>query len=311
VPALNADQIAAAVADLYVRAPYAAVNRRAVDPVWGTEPRFALFSYIPSPTAVADTDGLFGVAKVRGVFFTQEEADKRAEQLVRDVDSANSIFSCLVGVPFPIATSGFARELKQVDVDKAVDAVTETREREKQTRDRREMRDIEKRREALLADVDAAKPVDPQETYGMNRVKLAQLRVHLAELTKKTREARALKARVIERLRADAADDPRLESNYMEKVLESRRAAHIPVEMDLTGYMLYMSQPIDADDDDEEERNVASAARGRDAVEEEEATTSAGGGHADEDAGPWRDHTTQRIGEKNVNFLYPQKKKRS
>lgn len=111
------------------------VNRRFVDPPRAGEPKFALFSYIDHPDVdmikfldeikdslkpkykkqltelQARPQLVKGVGKIRGAYVTQQEAETRAEEIVRDIDSANSVFTCIVGVPFPLLLRGCPRKL--------------------------------------------------------------------------------------------------------------------------------------------------------------------------------------------------------
>ena len=64
-----------------------------------------LVSFFPSKGATPDSDGVFGMLKVRGTFQTQDEADLRAEYLIRNVDSFHSVYHTYVGRPFPLAST--------------------------------------------------------------------------------------------------------------------------------------------------------------------------------------------------------------
>ena len=55
---------------------------------------YGLISFVPSKGATPDTDGDFGMLKIRGTFSTEDEAMLRAEYLIRNGDSYHSIYSC-------------------------------------------------------------------------------------------------------------------------------------------------------------------------------------------------------------------------
>ena len=54
--------------------------------------------------------------KVRGSYETEDEADARAETLIRTVDSYHKIFTAFVGKPFPATTSsdGLPIQMKSI-----------------------------------------------------------------------------------------------------------------------------------------------------------------------------------------------------
>ncbi len=77
----------------------------------------AIVSFIPSSGAKPDKDNIYGMMKVRGVYATEEEANERAEFIIRNVDSYHEIFHCKVGRPFPITDSNeFANTVKSIDI---------------------------------------------------------------------------------------------------------------------------------------------------------------------------------------------------
>ena len=99
-----------------------------------------LVSFFPSKGATPDSDGVFGMLKVRGTFATQDEADLRAEYLIRNVDSFHSLYHTYVGRPFPLAVNGkYISETKEVDIKKKIVETTSEEIRKKRDEERKEI----------------------------------------------------------------------------------------------------------------------------------------------------------------------------
>lgn len=252
VPALNDVDAASAVRDLVVdKFEYIKVNRHFVDPPMGyQEPKFALFSFIPT----RDDKKIIGVGKIRGVFHTAKEANERAEHIVKTVDSEHSIFTTLVGVPFPLVDTGFSKDVKEVDIDELSSQTNEKlkfEEKEKKLEQKLDEERAKKKREEIAAGEieDDIKP-EGLDQYVLNRVKLAQFYDRKLQYRDKMREMELAIEDVKEKLKEMYAENPDYEQQYMDKYTESRRKAHIPEEMDLDGFGKYMTLPINFDDDD-------------------------------------------------------------
>ena len=84
--------------------------------------QIGLVSFVPSKGATPDKDGFYGMMKIRGNYVNEEEANIKAEDLIRNVDSYHEIFHCKVGKPFPITNStNFSEEIKEIDIKKKSD----------------------------------------------------------------------------------------------------------------------------------------------------------------------------------------------
>jgi len=84
---------------------------------------FALISFIPSRNARPDSQGCFGVLKVRGTFPNMNEAERWAENLVRGYDSYSEIDITYVGKDFPIMAdnSMYCESTREIDVRKKIE----------------------------------------------------------------------------------------------------------------------------------------------------------------------------------------------
>ena len=120
-----------------------------------------------------------GVAKIRGAFFTSLEAEQKAEEIIKDVDSTNSIFTCLIGTPFPLVTEGFSDELNEVDIQNQTEHTISQNVREKRRKDQKEMNELKQQQDELMQDVTMDPAAQKEENYVTNRVKLAALKNEL------------------------------------------------------------------------------------------------------------------------------------
>lgn len=236
-----------AVSELIVKSSYRQINRKLIDPQKQGEHKYALFSFVKAPNATCDSDGFFGVAKIRGSFFTEEEAARRAEEIIRDVDSTNSIYTCLIGVPFPLVVKGCAEDLTEIDLRNKTENVISENVRAKRLSEQKEINEIKERRDALLKNEGKIDSIHPEEQYVEQRVKLAHLRYAINEHTSKLAECRELEKKVRTNLNECKERNPEFEINYMERYKRGRREVGISEEADVTGFMKYMADPIDPD----------------------------------------------------------------
>lgn len=237
---LSDAELTVAVDDLHVKdslLDYRKVNRKLVDPQISGEPKFALFSFIKSKD---ETDGVFGVGKIRGAFYTQDEADARAEELIRDTDSVNSIYTCKIGFPFPLVVKGFSDDVKEVDIRAKVEDTISLNVREKRKEDQKHIDALKEREENLKRDV-AKTAEDDEETYIEQRAKLAHLKYAIEQHRIQGEECEQLKNKVVKYLR----EHSEYEKTYLERYKSGRRAANIPEDTDVTGFMKFMGDDIE------------------------------------------------------------------
>lgn len=243
---LTQEECEIAIPTLYNQKPFRTVNRKLYDPVKHGEPRFALFSFAKASGATPDSDGFLGVAKIRGVFHTDQEAADRAEEIIRDVDSSNSIFTTLCGAPFPLVVRGCSQELSEVDISKKVDKIISDNVRAKRKAEAKEIEEIEERRKALVNDDGTInESEDPEDMYVQQRVKLAHLRYAIKEHGIKLRECSELEKTVRTNLNECKSLHPEYEENFVKRYKEGRRRAKIPESTDFGGFMKYFLDPID------------------------------------------------------------------
>jgi len=248
---LSKEECTAAVAELYTAyKQFRAVNRRFDDPYRYGEPRYVLFSYVKSAGATADKDGFLGVAKIRGAFHTEREAAEKAEDLIKNVDSTNSIYTAMMGVPFPLINKGHASELTEVDISNKIEKVISDNVKAKRKEEEKEIKAIEERRKALVTDdgVTITQSEDPAETYVQLRVKLAHLRYGIKEHTAKANECISMEKNVRQQIIESATKHPEYEDEFIKRYQAGRRKANVPENTDFGGFMKYLLDPINPDE---------------------------------------------------------------
>lgn len=268
-PSLDERQMEIAKTELIKSASmFPKVNRRFEDPIVPGQPKFALFSFVEFPDREMDEfislignhlpqdlrDRLRelkdrkcvvkGVGKIRGAFNTQEEAAVRAEEIVRDVDSTNTVYTCLIGTPFPLVSRGFSEEVVEVDLRSEVEHALATNVRNQRKREEKEMEEIKRREEELLRDSEKDPNADDQENYITHRVKLAHLKYSISQHSQKRSECVEKAKQCMEWLLKMKEAHPEYEEKYMEHYMKGRKAAHIKDEDTEHEFMKLMKDPL-------------------------------------------------------------------
>ena len=194
----------------------------------------ALVSFIPSKDAKPDKDNIYGMMKVRGVYPTEEEANERAEFIVRNIDSYHEIFHCKVGRPFPITDSNeFANTVKSIDIRKKTTELISEDILNKKREEKNEMMDIQQREKDLLEEskkAQAGEKMDVFDEYITMNIKRAQLLWTYKETQEKLKTMKTGYMTSVERIKELDEEFPDYKNQYKEKYMEARRQAGIPDE---------------------------------------------------------------------------------
>lgn len=231
-PALTTEQTALALQELNNNSfveRFPAVERRFVDPPIDLQ-TIGLISFVPAKGATPNEKGVYGFAKLRGNYPNPEEANERAEYLIRNVDSYHQIYHTYVGRPFPLTVSSdFSKEINRVDLRKEIsDGISED-VKKKREQEQREIKEIQDREQELLADVKKEKE-DLDDHYTTLRVKKAQLTWTCSETSKKIKQMHTLIAKARHEIEQLDRDHPELKDKYFDKYIDARRKAGLPVD---------------------------------------------------------------------------------
>lgn len=256
VDPLSNEQTADAVSSLYDNtaiSSFPRVERRYADPPIVNQ-NYALVSFVPSVDAKPDADGCYGCMKIRGVFASIDEADERAEYIIKNVDSYQSILTTFVGRPFPlIACDGekYGAKLNKVDVDKKTEQVISKDVKQKREQEHKEMADIKKREDNLKKDVKREiEEVPSEEIYTMLRVKRSQLIHTYVDNTKKMVELKKLIRDTDDEIKQLDDKDPKYKELYLEQYMNARRESGFDdTKIDQSDtFMKYLGDDINLDE---------------------------------------------------------------
>jgi len=250
---LTTDELVDASDALNKDLTFAKVDRRYCDPPISDQ-KIVLVSFMPSKTAKPDTDNIYGMMKVRGVFATENEANEYSEKLIREVDSLHEIYHAWVGRPFPVTNAtGYEKELKSIDIrKKTVDMISEDILSRRKS-DEKELHEIQDKEKRLLEESKKAQnnePLDPFDGYITEQVKRAQLIWTYKETQKKMVQIRDILKTSNKTIAEVEADNPEYLERYREKYMVARREAGIKDDDD--SFIKYLGiDRLDAEDNEE------------------------------------------------------------
>lgn len=225
---------------------YPVLERQFVDPPLQHQ-RYGLISFVPSKGAVPDKDGFFGFVKLRGHFETVEEAQERAETLIKTVDSYHGINIYHVGRPVPITQDAkYSERTTKVDLKtKTVSTISED-VKQKREKERSDMEEMKRRQDELLNEAKPDFVQDPYETYTMLRVKKAQLTWTYEETRKKLELVKnaIISARAeIAKMDSENAD---YSTQHLQRYMDARRSAGIPDDRTTDdSYLKYLVEDVE------------------------------------------------------------------
>ena len=135
---------------------------------------YCLHSFVPAPGARPDEQGFYGWMKCRGTFYTAEEANQRAEEIIRYVDSLHPITTSYCGRPFPLVKGKFIKDSIEINLNEKMKNDMGQALRAKKLQEQQAQKAVEERRKELLK-VSVSEAENSLETYTTLRVKLATL----------------------------------------------------------------------------------------------------------------------------------------
>lgn len=206
---------------------------------------YSLHSFIPSKGAKADKDGVFGMIKFRGTFGTNQEAQERSEQIIKDIDSAHSIFHGYVGKWFPVTQSSkYTDEIHEVDIQTKTKDVVSKDLKAKQRNDKQELREIEERKQKLMEDVKVDKDIDPTENYTELQVKRANILYSRDQYLEALAKIEPILEKTKVEIKKMDSEDSNLRNEYIEKYKDALKEAGIPSGKDNT-LIKYMNVDVE------------------------------------------------------------------
>jgi len=200
------------------------VDRTYADPPPSMQ-NIGLISFTPAKGAQPNANGVFGFAKLRGNYSTTQEADQRAEFLIRNVDSYHQIYHAYVGRPFPItASSKYSAETTEIDIRKEMTESVSSDVKKKKLDEAKEIQDIKNREEALISE-SKQEEADPYEEYITLKVKKAQVSWTYLEHIKKIKEIKDIIIKTRSEIQLLESKNPEYKDKYFEKYMNARKDA--------------------------------------------------------------------------------------
>lgn len=221
------------------------VERRFADPPLDLQ-RIGLISFVPAKGATPNDKGIFGFAKLRGNFGTEQEANSQAEKLIRTSDSYNKIFHTYVGRPFPITTSSeFSKEVSEVDLKKEVSTAYSEDVKKKREQEQKDIEDIQEREKLLLEDVSKPQEIT-DDAYTTLRVKKAQLTWTYLETIKKLEQMAVNVAKARYEIEMLDEKQPELKASYLDRYMKARKQANLPTDREAvdTSFMKFLVEDV-------------------------------------------------------------------
>ena len=188
-----------------------------------------LVSFLPAKGASPDSEGCFGVLKVRGNFPTAEDAENWSENLIRNYDSFAEIDLVYVGRDFPLMVDNslYTSSTREIDIRKKVDDVTKSALRTKRENEEKEIKTIQERQQKLLNPVleeDKEECLDDLDYYTQLKVKKANADMLIDEATKKIQEAKDVSDKTVLEIEKIEAVHPEHKTEYMARYENALKA---------------------------------------------------------------------------------------
>ena len=201
---------------------FSRVDRTYADPPPPLQ-NIGLLSFVPAKGAQPNQNGVYGFAKLRGNYATAQEADQRAEFLIRNVDSYHQIYHTYVGRPFPMtASSKYSADTNEIDIRKEMTESISNDVKQKKQDELKTVQEIKNREEELVADT-KKEEVDPYDEYITLRVKKAQLSWTYLEHVKKMKEIKDIILRTRKEIEKLEEDNSEYKEKYYDKYMNARK----------------------------------------------------------------------------------------
>jgi len=214
---------------------------------------YGLVSFTPAKDVKPNSNGIYGVFKIRGNFATLEESQSYAEKLIRNHDSYNEIHTVRIGQCIPLSKkTEFVEETDLIDLNKEIENIVSSDVKQKRQKEKQEMKTIQEREQKLLREnkeiLDGTYEQDPLDKYIMLRVKKAQLMWTLDE-TRKRMKTEVIPA--IKKTKQDILDmdkeNPEFEKLYYERYVDARKSVGIQ-DQDKLNFSYFMKYLLDEND---------------------------------------------------------------
>jgi len=200
-----------------------------------------LVSFIPSKDAKPDSEGSFGVMKLRGNFQTALEAEKWCEMLIRDYDSYSTNQFVFVGREYPLMASNeiYNSPHKEEDLKDVISKVVKTylkellEKREKEEKDMLERQSkLSLNKEQKRINTDKEEDKASIEYYTLLNVKRAYNLHQLNESELTMKKSQVVIQNTEKEIREMEGEFPDFKKEYLDRFIEAVKKAGNPEESD-------------------------------------------------------------------------------
>jgi len=233
----------------YLKLTFPRTRKFRVDPTINGQ-IYTLVTFIPSPNAIPDDHGCYGVFKVRGNFTTQLEAEQYAQFLLRNHDTLSDYDVTYVGRDFPLMKDNtcYTKETTEVNLQATVDDITKAHMKTKRLEERKEKEEVEKRHHKMISkrssdEKDDDDTSDPLEVYTKLRTKRAYAQLRIDECMKHHREATEALERVTKEIEEMDQEHPDFRSQFLSKY--ERGLDSVGADKAQNSYIKYMKDDVD------------------------------------------------------------------
>jgi len=224
---------------------FLSVERRYADPPDPMQ-RIGLISFVPAKGATPNEKGVYGFAKLRGNYPTDNEASEKAEFLIRTVDSYHQIYHSYVGRPFPLCTtSDYSGEKIEIDLrQQATDSISADI-KGKRKDEMRQVKEIEEREKQLLQESKKEDADDEMDHYITLRVKKAQITWTYIETQKKMEEMKNIIIKTRSQITDLEKESDTYAKDYFEKYRNARKEAGLDSAAHQDNFMKFLVEDAD------------------------------------------------------------------
>jgi len=243
-PALSTEDTERAYKECFVSSLLdISVDRKFADPLIPGQV-YSLHSFVPSRGATPDEDGIYGMIKIRGTFGSEEEANERAEELIRNHDSYHKIFHGWVGKPLPLTVkSDWSGNVEEIDIKQKISKIVRDDIKDKRNIEKAQVKEI-RDRERNLKEAVEQEATDPYEKYTCLRVKKAQVIWGYLEHRKKLGEMIDIFEKTLAEVKEMDDEDDDYAKRYLGRYIEARDKAGIPDDKNDVSFMKYLNTDV-------------------------------------------------------------------
>lgn len=154
---------------------------------------YCSFSFTPSMGSTPDSDGLYGLLKIRGTFANDVDRDAHAENIINNVDSYHAVTHGYVGQPIPLTSDdndAYALEVDNIALKKKMREEMSHEMKERRAKEKKDMDEAKARAKAIETKQEgkATQLEDSLEKYTALRVKRSNVIFGTYELLKKLKQ---------------------------------------------------------------------------------------------------------------------------